>query len=89
MPAYVVVAKLIPDEIESSMYAILKGIQACSALVYGRLLGAAIGAAISKNPAETDNPNFLVVLLCTCFVTAFILIFFLKLIPTQDEVIAA
>ena len=84
-----VVAKLIPDEIESSMYAILKGIQACSALVYGRLLGAAIGAAISKNPAETDNPSFLVVLLCFSFIAGIVLIFFLKLIPTQSEVIAA
>ena len=42
------IAKVIPEDIEASMYAVLKGIQACSVLVYGRLLGAAIGAAISK-----------------------------------------
>jgi hypothetical protein len=49
LPAYVTVTKLIPDDIETSMYALVKGIQSCSVLVYGRLLGSAIGAIISDN----------------------------------------
>jgi hypothetical protein len=42
LPAYVTVSKLIPSDVESSIFAILKAIQALSQLVYGRVLGALI-----------------------------------------------
>jgi hypothetical protein len=42
LPVYVLVAKLIPVNVESSMFGILSGISAFSSLVYGRLFGCAI-----------------------------------------------
>jgi hypothetical protein len=42
LPAYVTVAKLIPDDVEASIFGIIKAIQACGELVYGRILGSII-----------------------------------------------
>jgi Na+/melibiose symporter-like transporter len=89
LPAYVTVAKLIPDDVEASMYSILKSIQACSVLVYGRLLGSAIGAAISRKPTDTTHPAFLTALLCTALIAGSTLSCFLRLLPTQVEILAA
>lgn len=89
LPAYVTVAKLIPDNIEASMYSILKSIQACSVLVYGRLLGSAIGSVISKSPTDTANSTFLTVLLCFSLVAGGTLACFLRLLPTQVEILSA
>lgn len=89
LPAYVTVAKLIPDDIEATMFAILKGIQACSVLVYGRLLGSAIGAVISKSPKDTSKSRFMLILICISFVAGSSLSLFLKLLPTKVEILAA
>jgi len=82
LPAFVTIAKLIPEDIESSVYAVIKGIQACSILVYGRLLGAAVGAAISKQKEISPSPVLMLALLSVSFLAAGILLCFLKLIPT-------
>jgi len=42
LPAYVAVAKMIPENVEASVFAILKSVSSMSVLVYGRLLGIAI-----------------------------------------------
>ena len=39
LPVFVVVAKMIPPNVESSVFALLTSIQGFSTLVYGRLLG--------------------------------------------------
>lgn len=39
LPVYVVFTKLVPTQVEGSMFALLTGISAFSTLVYGRMLG--------------------------------------------------
>ncbi len=39
LPVFAVVAKMIPPNVESSVFALLTSIQGFSTLVYGRLLG--------------------------------------------------
>jgi len=89
LPAYVTVAKLIPDDIEASVYAVLKSIQACSVLVYGRLLGSAIGSVVSKNAEDTDNTKFLIVILIFSLIAGSALSCFLRFLPNQVEILAA
>jgi hypothetical protein len=49
LPAYVTVAKIIPDDVEASVYGLLKATQACSIFCYGRLYGAGLQALIGSN----------------------------------------
>lgn len=46
LPAFVALAKLIPEHVETSVFALLKSINALSVLVYGRLLGTAIFTSV-------------------------------------------
>lgn len=48
LPAFVVISKLIPEGVESSIVGMLKGLQNFSILVYGRILGSLVGIIISK-----------------------------------------
>ncbi len=84
LPIYILVAKMIPVNVESSMFAILSGISAFSQLVYGRL----IGCAINTIP-NVDTQDFLQmwVLMLVQFVSAFLPLFFMWLIPTDSEVL--
>lgn len=47
MPAYVLIGKLIPEGVESSIMGILKGIQSFNVLVYGRIFGSLIAITIA------------------------------------------
>lgn len=83
LPVFVLVAKLIPVNVESSMFAILSGISSFSSLVYGRLLGCAMNTVPN---VTTDDDSQIWILIACQVVCSFLPLLFLWLIPSDDEV---
>ena len=81
LPIYILVAKMIPVNVESSMFAILSGINAFSQLVYGRLIGCAINTIPNVNDQDFSQ---MWVLMLVQFISAFLPLFFMWLIPTNS-----
>lgn len=58
-------------------------------LVYGRLLGSAIGAAISQNGTDEVKSTTLLVLMCCSFVAGSALSCFLRFLPSKVDILSA
>lgn len=78
LPAYVTVSKLIPDDVEASIFAIIKAIQACGELVYGRIFGALIYGAIGEFSNKLGGT---IVAFGFCILSALIMISLLWMLP--------
>lgn len=93
MPVYIDLSKMIPEDSEISITAIIKTLQAASGQVYGRLLTVGLVVlsnkmGISKDPNANisgEVPSVLFVL-CIALVLAVLQFPLLKLIATNIEV---
>jgi hypothetical protein len=79
LPVLAVVAKLIPANVESSVFGLLSSIQGFSTPVYGRLLGDFYNTFFDVT--ATDTSQFWCLMLIQ-FVSAVIPLFFLWLLPS-------
>jgi hypothetical protein len=83
LPICVLVAQLIPVNVETSMMAILSGLTTFYTQVYGRVLGATIN--IAPNVTAFDYSN-LWVLMSVQLALSFLPLFFVGMLPTDDDV---
>jgi hypothetical protein len=85
LPAMVLFAKLIPENVESSMFAMLTGILNFSNLFASKELGIVINKFVGVYYTQSDNNLSLiwqlyVIQACCCVLP----IFFVSLLPTRD-----
>lgn len=87
LPAYVTVSKLIPRDVEASIFSILKAIQALSQLVYGRILGALIQAAIQ--PEKEFSKVGATAAFGVCICSALFMILLIRMLPDKESILEA
>jgi hypothetical protein len=85
LPAFVAMAKLIPEHVETSVFALLKSVNSLQVLVYGRLLGTAIFSA--ANSASVINMReALIICMIVTTVVAFFMLFWASILPSENEI---
>jgi hypothetical protein len=83
LPVYVVFTKLVPTQVEGSIFALLTGISAFSTLVYGRMLGVYFNTFFDVTLEDTKQ---MWCLMAIQLVSAVLPLFFLWLLPTKSDI---
>jgi len=86
LPAYVLVGKLIPEGVESSIMGIMKGLQSFSVLVYGRIFGSLIAITIAKQTSSLQDSVVIFFGLIVLGASALMAMMLTRIIPKSVDI---
>jgi len=87
LPSFVVISKLIPEGVESSIVGIFKSLQAFSIVFYGRILGTLVGHLINVQQMVTNKPNAVIFFgMIVVAASGAVVFFFTYMLPKDEEI---